>query len=172
MIIGDQYIFVENPKTACTSIRMLLEEKGGKQHGMKHWNLRDFQSTPRRKFRFVFVRNPWDRMVSGFYFQTGGKMDFKKWVLGVPWVVAAGIDFKRTPQAFWAYQCNTILRFENLHEHLGVILPRVGIDEWELKHTHKSKGRTDYKDYYDDETREVVADRFRTDITEFGYRFD
>jgi len=181
MIIGDKYIFVQNPKTACKSIQTLLESAGGRKLGNMHFNLRDYGMSgqsgriydmPRRKFRFVVVRNPWDRMVSGFYFQSGGKMSFKKWVLGEPWSVTPGVDFKRTPQYFWAYHCNSILKFEKLEEHLGVLLPKIGVEEWTLPHEHKSNGRGHYRDYYDDETRAVVADRFYHDIKTFGYSFD
>jgi hypothetical protein len=45
----------------------------------------------------------------------------------------------------------------------------IGIDA-QLPHLNASK-RAGYRDYFDDETRAIVADWFREDIDLFGYRF-
>lgn len=67
-----QCIFIHIPKTAGTSVALTLFG-----HGSRHvpW-FRYQQANPvkyRRYFKFAFVRNPWDRLVSSyFYLQKGG----------------------------------------------------------------------------------------------------
>ena len=171
MIVTDDLVFIENPKTGCTSVRVMIENLGGRTVGSKHWNLRDYNDKNRRRLRVTTVRNPFDRMVSGFHFQTGGKMDFKKWMLGDDWEVAPGIDFKRVSQLHWTVQCNVIMRFETLHEDVEKLRKRLDLPEARLPHMHKSNDRRPYQDYYDDETRAVIEDRFKIDMKVFGYTF-
>ena len=171
MIIHDKLIFVENPKTASTSIRSILERYGGKEHGHQHFGIREFNSIPKKPIRAVVVRNPFDRMVSGYQYATGGGTDFKSWVMGLDWVVAPGVDFKRTPQLHWTCQCNFVIHFEGLQDGISKLFKRIGIPDQELPHLKKSDGRKRYQEYYDDETRAVVADRFAMDLVKLDYRF-
>jgi hypothetical protein len=50
-----------------------------------------------------------------------------------------------------------------------VIKKAIGLDA-ELPHLNASR-RAAYQSYYDEETREIVAQWFREDIEVFGYRF-
>jgi len=62
-----------------------------------------------------------------------------------------------------------ILRFENLNEDWCNFCKKVGLD-LELPHVNKSPGKH-YTEYYDDETREIVAKRYAKDIEYFNYEF-
>ncbi len=61
-------------------------------------------------------------------------------------------------------------RFESLAEDFSVMCAEAGITEIELpkfKHTR----HTHYHDYYDKNTRKLVADRYAKDIHLFGYEY-
>jgi hypothetical protein len=59
---------------------------------------------------------------------------------------------------------------EALAEDWRVICDRIGISHVELPHRNVSS-RGDNRKYYDDESREIVARRFRRTIERFGYEF-
>jgi hypothetical protein len=62
-------------------------------------------------------------------------------------------------------------RFETLQEDFDRICERVGIPRTRLPHLNSTAHRL-YKDYYDDETREMIAVKYRRDIRVFGYDFE
>ena len=62
--------------------------------------------------------------------------------------------------------------FENLTEDFLYIQNKIGADG-ELQSLNVTGARAgDYKSYYNDETRKIVADVFQEDIRIFGYTFD
>jgi hypothetical protein len=179
MIIMDDLIFVENPKTASKSISVMLEKHGGNRSLVKrnHTALVEFnEMLPKKKFRVVVVRNPFDRMVSGWLYTVGekrggGKEEFKSWIKGWDWTVAPGIDFKRTSQLYWMSHCNIVIRFEKVEEGLRRVLEKVGIVDYELPHMHKSVNRQPYQEYYDEEAKAIISDRFAMDLEKLEYSF-
>ncbi len=58
-------------------------------------------------------------------------------------------------------------KFENLQESWDAICERLQREKSLLPHVKKSS-RGDYRDYYDDESRKIIADFFRRDIEIFG----
>ena len=62
-----------------------------------------------------------------------------------------------------------VLRFETLDRDWSNLCDANSWD-LDLPHTNKSPGKH-YTEYYDDETRELVAKRYATDIEYFGYEF-
>jgi hypothetical protein len=131
-------------------------------------------------FKFAFVRNPWDRLVSRYAHLLRSKdrrrhsfisgletfEDFLKWEIQrdsahqYPYVTdAAGsriVDF--------------IGYYERLPQDFAKACDRLKIRA-ELPHTNVSEHR-DYRTYYTPESREFVAKEFRRDIEMFGYDFD
>jgi hypothetical protein len=133
-------------------------------------------------FKFAFVRNPWDLVVSTYHFfqQYPAAMamdpdyrfvveylDFERFVYLYPTLISdmssMFCDERGAPIVDY------IGRFETMEEDFSVISQRIGIDV-ELQHVNASR-RSSYRDYYSDLSRSVVASHFARDIERFGYEF-
>ena len=159
------FLFLHIPKTGGTSVRTALGMGTRPNHVRALWL---WQECPEAfdKFSFAFVRNPWDRMLSYFYYQRGNdwetpdRFDRVEMVQQVDFIMdEAGkplVDF--------------IGRFENLAEDFATICGKIGIETPPLPHLNRSPHRH-YRECYDDEAIEFVTDNFADDIAHFGYTF-
>ena len=153
-----------------------------------------------RLFKFSFVRNPWARILSEYryrnYFQHRSFRDFVLNRMPQP-----GWDDKYRhvmPQYDMLHDDNGKLlvdfvgRFESLQDDFDKVCDHLGIGNSQLPHRNRSdKKSRDLKrkarnwlfsngenqlrsltDFYDDETRQAVAEHYRKDIDAFGYEFD
>jgi hypothetical protein len=138
-------------------------------------------------FKFAFVRNPWDLQVSSWHHL---RRERPQLVEHIP-DFATFIRWKLDPERPYQYHVDTSIelqtdylrdldgsilvdfigKYENLLEDYQEACRRIGIKPPSLPHKRQAKGRKDYSDYYDDSTAELVAEYFKPDITEFGYRF-
>ena len=66
---------------------------------------------------------------------------------------------------------DNIYRFEALQEGIDDIFKKIGIPQQPLPHFKKNREEMDYTDYYDKETREIIAAKYKEDIELFGYEF-
>ena len=125
-------------------------------------------------FKFCFERNPWDREISLFFFRRGrdGNAD----------TFAGHLEtLKRRRITNWDIYSQAgrpavdfVGRYENLEADLKLALQKCGID-WtcELPRA-KSRFRTDkrhYREFYDERSRDMVGDVYRSEIEYFGYEF-
>jgi chondroitin 4-sulfotransferase 11 len=181
MIVSDNppFVFIHVPKTGGTSVHRALQIL---DHGdFQKWRSTDFnqQHMPYHilltkhpsfstHFSFAFVRNPWDRVVSLSAFTKDGRVD-----------KAALLSITHGFPRYWGSQIGYIQsggrsvdfigHFERIEHDFQYICQRIGI-EATLPHLNRSN-HTDYHDYYDDETRELVATKYARDIEAFGYKF-
>ena len=157
-------------------------------------------------FKFAFVRNPWDRMVSYYkYLDESSDLEFKQYLMG-RFLTEMWVDtnwFVR-PQSSFLYDDDDRLlvdyvgRFENLQADFNKVCEWIGIGATELPYVNKSEKKPAksisalskvmkvvspaettstaapecYQDYYDDESRDLVAELYKRDIELFGYSFD
>lgn len=185
-------IFVHIPKTAGISITNgLFQNMGGSHRTIKNYllyfNNKDFN----KYYKFCFVRNPWDRLVSSYVFLKNGGMnegdakwakkhlsnckDFEDFVTNFlhKKAIQNYIHFK--PQFEFISFMNKILidkiyKFEDIQSsinHLNKILNT----EVTLKHQNKSQKAEGYKEYYNEKTMKIVANFYRKDIISFNYKF-
>lgn len=141
--------------------------------------------TWRNYFKFSFVRNPWDRHVSLYFYMLSKPEEFEKKMKGP--------NFKRHltkllkyPKCFedmllghqhvWVYDkeginVNFLGRFENLHEDFAKVCSLIGADGLVLGH-HNKTNHKHYSHYYDDELIDVVRKYASDDVNLFGYEFE
>jgi len=157
-----------------------------------HFPKADEANVPRGYFRFAFVRNPWDRFVS-LYHYFAAMTPAHRWYRANAQIVAdigrfaSFADFCRGFEAwphrenfhFWP-QCHWITgaggeflvdfvgHFEQFQRDFGRVCRRVGADRIELAH-HNASRHGPYREYYDDQTRQIVGRRYRRDVQLFRY---
>lgn len=184
-------IFIHIPKTAGTSLYELIGYTyiG---HVTYRWYKDRNADKFNKYFKFAIVRNPWDRLVSTyFYLKKGGNnamdeywakkhiykyTDFDTFVK--EWVTEKNVDswMHFMPQHKYIYnerdelQVDYVARFENLSDDFKVIAKRLNSNK-ELPRVNVSK-RTHYKDYYTEETKAIVAQVYSKDIELFDYTFE
>jgi chondroitin 4-sulfotransferase 11 len=184
-------IFIHIPKTAGTSVALALFGKGS-----RHVPLFEYERANgwkfKRYFKFAFVRNPWDRLVSSYFFLKRGGLnemdkrwadenlsgfdDFDSFVRG--WITEDNIGtwLHFLPQHHFI--CDDMLnikvdfvgRVESMEADFAYVAKRLGCMRpitTANKGTHRH-----YSEYYSPETRDIVGQVYRNDIRLFGYRFE
>ena len=144
-------------------------------------------------FKFGFVRNPYDRLVSCYTDKTirkpnnkfiarydgrfYGGMSFSAFVRAVATLPPSIFDQHLATQSSTLFNNGKLLvdfvgKFENLNSDLLVVARAIGCDADVLPEAgNKSRGRTDYQSYYDEETRSIAEKIYRDDLENFDYQF-
>lgn len=135
-------------------------------------------------YKFAFVRNPWDSLVSTYHFmlsdpeiprhaEVKALPDFDAFVR---WAIEQTAPF---PKGITKLQSDMLTdrdgallvdfvgHYESLRDDYDRICRHVGIVA-PIPHLNRSHHR-DYRTYYDDTVRALVQENFRPDIERFGY---
>ena len=64
-----------------------------------------------------------------------------------------------------------IFRFERLNRDFNYLCEKLKLPNKKLPHFFQSE-RTDYRDYYNSDTADLIRQSFQKDIKKFGYQFD
>jgi len=179
------FLFVHISKTGGTSVLDTLRKLPGNKRGRgihDHFTFEEYidmwgETKITAAFKFTFVRNPWDKVVSDCFYNVkkGLLVDdplvFEKYVRSI----VDNNDRWKMPMIDWltwedSVTVDFIGKFENLQEDFNIVCDKIGIPRQELPYKNKSKHKH-YTEYYDDETREIVAEKYKKDIGVFGYEF-
>lgn len=191
-------IFVHIQKTGGSSIRHALHWAHGDVdkhrfahelrvgYGENYWN---------SYFKFAFVRNPWDRLVSWWRMieqnaASGRQMTaFWRFILsrassfeefltncdeeyhdqdGSKWIFRNQLDYISDAGSVIV---DFVGRFERLQEDFALISSRLGLPAMRIPHVNRSE-HMHYSKYYSEATSALIAARFARDIEAFGYSFE
>lgn len=216
MVISEEnsYCFIAVPKTGTTSITAQLRKDSTSQRGQvvvdgvavpigEHitaQGLIDIIGRDRwsRLYSFGFVRNPWDRVVSAYFYYRNGraaetvlKGKYKKLkqsktkLKTVLQVLLANL----LPFSIWVYfyrarpyadfltdktgdiVVSDVFSFEDIEGGFNNACKKLGLEGLELKKLNVTKHEK-YQKYYTKTSQLIVASRFKQDIELFGYKFD
>lgn len=188
-------IFVHIPKCAGISVsRSLFGNVSGAHHTLRKFQIMFSPAEFDQYFKFTFVRNPWDRAVSAYHFLKKGGLtlhdrtwserylspypDFQSFVL-------KGLENKRViSYPHFRPQCDYICLkrnepgldfigyFENLDADFTYITQVLNVNSSLLSLNRNHERSRDFRSYYTDETREIIARVYADDIRVMGYTFD
>ena len=132
-------------------------------------------------FKFGFVRNPWDRVVSLYERTEAQQMkDQMSFTEFVEWIqYSSSTCIHSSPHRYqldWFVDpdgkvlADFIGRFERLEEDWAFVAGKLGVIET-LPHWKQSARTRHYTEYYSARTKEIIAAKFKVDIEQFGYEF-
>lgn len=128
-------------------------------------------------FSFAFVRNPWSRLVSNYFYRYHRRPN--AWKEESFWdFIFSGAKHSLSANSQLSYMVDTsgnqlvdfIGKYENLQQDFDIVCDKIGIPKQQLPHINKTKHKH-YTEYYDNETRDFVAEKYAKDIEYFGYEF-
>lgn len=194
-----KFIFIHIPKTAGVSIASNLDMNCLQCHSStrdirKELNKSDFgKKIWQEYFKFSFVRNPWSWVISNIYYHaccfntkikvnsflnewmTKGKIKVvDNFTYHISNILEAGqyqflIDFRSSEDKILV---DFIGKFENLQKDFDYICDKINIDKRKITHENKTKSYGCYTEYYNEQTKNFIAEKYAKEIKFFGYEFE
>jgi len=126
--------------------------------------------------KFCFERNPWEKVVSYYNWKKFGQgrelPSFRDYVLKkthrLPLDARLYFDGETN-------MMDEVFDFKNFNDSFTSLCQRLGVPydgKMPREKTNITADKVDYREYYDEETKEKVANEFRREIKLMGYVFD
>lgn len=192
----NKFLYISPVKCASTTIRMILKphsdicsfdynkSKEDTLYKDHHANARSLKKHFDEQewdwdtyFKFTFARNPWSRNVSRFCYNikmgfTPKDQSFKKFII---WDTTGPKAKDVSISSFIAdddgnNMMDYVGKIENMSADIDYVCDEIGIKPPKVEHTNTTKHKH-YTEYYDEETKQLVADKYAKDIEYFGYEF-
>ncbi|MDG5490134.1 sulfotransferase family protein [Psychroserpens sp. SPM9] len=147
-------------------------------------------------FKFVIVRNPYDRAVSCWKYFYGyqnisklitnprnyyKKLSFQYFLEQLPreWEHKHHRALATHTASMWSditdrngkLLVDKILKLENMSDNIDFLNKKLNINIKEFSHINKSRSDNSYQKYYNKKTRKIVERYYRDDIENLGYKF-
>ena len=167
-------VYFRVPKVASTSLLIGFR---------KIDNVEKVEEYDSNKFKFAFVRNPFDRLASCYrhVIQKGSlqniqdnpnfyrEMSFNDFVDAILKIQVSDMDIHFRPQYTFIPETPDFLgKFENIEEDFKIICEKIGI-QCELLHQNKTD-KIDFKKYYIKPIAEKVLKIYKKDFELFNYQ--
>lgn len=137
-------------------------------------------------YKFAFVRNPWDWQVSMYHFLLKETTNIKYELIKsmnsfeeyLEWVIhtdnpypkrATKLQHEMVTDDHGNLIVDFVGRYETLAQDFGHVCQVLNLPT-SLPHLNQS-GHRDYRSYYNDRTKRMVAEYYQADIELFGYTF-
>lgn len=187
-------IFIHVPKTGGKSINSILKKNnfksinlhqspdksnddktGAYKLGTVQRALRGLSDeTIKNNYKFAFVRNPYDRAVSNYYFLGyRGKMSFNTF-LKTELKKVRDVWHHTLTQSQHIHDkdgkliVDFIGKFENLQEDFNKICDKIGLPKIKLPHNNAS-GKKGRENCLTEENKEIIYNLYKIDFDNFGY---
>ncbi len=198
-----KFLFVHIQKTGGSSIRKILTEAIPDTHSFLGTHDQAKQAAevlgPEYDsfYKFAFVRNPWDRLVSWYTMIKDRIENRPKHQINRLWQYVSEtassfeefiekctdtIDDIDGRKSFMFNQVDYLTnetgeiivdfvgRYEEFERDLNIVLQKLQIDVPKIPHVNRSS-RGHYSQYYNDRTKAIVEERYKRDILFFGYKY-
>lgn len=140
----------------------------------------------KESYVFSAVRNPYARAVSLFNLSQKEACPGVKSFKDLCYI----IKNDNFPTLVWRWHCTTITEHivdqnelkvdgvirldkgaENIQKEFNIVCDKTGVRRQKLPHKNKSSYHKHYTEYYDNETRQIVEEKYGKDIEYFDYKF-
>ncbi len=187
-------MFIFNPKVASSSIWTFaafllgytnIESKSIKLPSLPVYSIQDYPEVR----KIIFLRNPWDRLLSCYlqkksmhklrFYERNNlniEMTFEEFVEAVSKIPDYMADVHFRSQFTCLADCegriivDFIGEFSNIKEDLPTLCQRFNLPHFPLPHLNKTTHKS-FREYYTPAMIDMVAKRYKIDISLFGYEF-
>ena len=177
MIIDEhKTIFIHIPKNAGTSIEEYFGNESFRIQPSKHADIHEIKTKFKNSYnnyrKFTIIRNPYDKMVSWYFYlkrnlgENYNTVEFNEWVKDPIkfWHADDPISFLK-PQCDWIDHTVEIVKFENINKELNDFFG----EKINLPITNKSN-HDHYSTYYSRKSLDIIYDRYKKDFEKYNYK--